>query len=143
MCLAECSYACEYVSKCVCVWCISAYSWAYAFMCAYGSLRTTSGVLPQVPSTLLFLILALSLAWNSSNRPGWLASKPRHPTVATSPVMEIHVCITVSGFDIYGVWRSNPDPVLSRQAVYYRLGHHSSLLCQLLQTVTTSVGVFC
>lgn len=95
----------------VCGGCLCIFMYIYMHVCVC-MWKTEDNLGCSSSSTIyLFLILSLLGAWYSPNRPGWLASKPGHPTVATAPLMEVQVCINMPDFGMYGVWRSNWDPL--------------------------------
>lgn len=76
---------------------------------------------PRCPSGatyFVFLTLDLSPAWDSPNRPGWLARRPRDPSVSSSPTVGIQVCITMPGFVYMGSGDQTQPFVPSRHAVY-------------------------
>lgn len=61
--------------------------------------KTTSGVVPQVPSNTLLGTVSCHL--NSASWVGWLASEPRNPPVSTSQGLQLPLSITMPYLDCF------------------------------------------
>lgn len=84
--------------KTCCFLCVHVHIWVHVHMCACWGHRTTSGAIPQEPSTLFYYQDKLSHQPGVCQWTGWLPNKTQRPQSPSPPVLGVQACAPTPDF---------------------------------------------